>query len=344
MPRNIRPTSPQEASQIAALLADMGLHPGISLAEMHWKYWQDRADWPGPRSFVMTRGAEIVAHAAIVPGTCVWRRGRVRAIHVVDWAARPHAVGAGVVLMKHVLRLADIQLAIGGSEHTRAILPGLGFRPCGEAIGYVRPLHPQRILSNAQGPKWKLLPRVARGSIWSVLAPSVARAGGHSWRVGADEVDSLASCLPIADDATAIMERPQSLLNHVMSCPTTPVKLYAWGRSDHPLGYFLLAFAPGQVRLVDCWIHSSDPGDWRSLVLCAVAEARRCPDAAELVTWASDPMLAGALRDSGFHMRDRQLILMLARKGISLDGSRVRVQMLDNDAACLHHGRAELWA
>lgn len=344
MPGNIRPSSPEEAPEIAALLAEMGLHPGMSPAEMHWKYWQERADWPGPRSFVMTREREIVAHAAIVPGTCVWQGGRVRAIHVVDWAARPHAVGAGVMLMKHVRRLTDIQLAIGGSEHTRAILPGLGFRPCGEAVGYVRPLHPQRILGNAQGPTWKLLPRVARSGVWSLLAPSVARARGKVWPIGAGEAERLAPCLPVSDTGTAVMERPLALLRHVMSCPTTPVKLYAWGCSGSVLGYFLLAFAPGQVRLGDCWTRSPDPGDWRSLVLCAVGEAHRSSDAAELVAWASDPLLAGALRDSGFHIRDTHLIQVLARKGVSLDGTIVRVQMLDNDAAYLHHGRAELWA
>src|SRR5277367_713063 len=104
-------------------MAEAGLIANTSADEQRWKYWQERPDWPGPRSYVMTRGSEILAHAALVPGVFATDSQRVRVVHLIDWAARPSATGAGVSLMKHIGRLTDALLAIGGSAQTRKILP-----------------------------------------------------------------------------------------------------------------------------------------------------------------------------------------------------------------------------
>ncbi len=74
----------------------------------------------------------------------------------------------------------------------------------------------------------------------------------------------------------------------------------------------------------------------------AVAQARRDPQAAEVVIWASDPMLSESLRATGFHARQETSILLRSRNGAAVPGAPLRVQMLDNDEAYLH-GRIELW-
>lgn len=343
-PRGVRPTTPADGPQIAALLGEAGLHPNMPLEELQWKYWQRRSDWPGPRSFVMTRGSEIIAHAGTVPGSCVWAGGRVRTIHLIDWAALPNAVGAGVALMKHVGRLTDALLSIGGSAQTLQILPHLGFRPFGQATAFVRALYPLRILASGGSPAWKILPRLARSVFWSATAPSPGPGDRQARRVGPDEIGTVASEFPAPRRDTATFERSEILFQYALTCPMTPIQLYAWGQRGRVRGYFLLAFAPAQVRLADCWVQSDDPDDWRALIQCAVRRARKDSDAAELVTWASDAVFARSLRECGFHERGSQPIQLLERKDLRIDATTLRVQMLDNDAAYRHHGRADLWA
>lgn len=344
MLRGVRPTTPDDALGIARVLADSGLYLRMPPAEMRWRYWQARADWSGPRSFVVVRDSTILAHAAIVPGGLLWDGGRAQTLHLIDWAARPDAIGAGVALMKYARSLADALIAIGGSAQTLKIAPELGFKRIGEAAAFVRPLRPLRVLGGVQGPGWKLLPRAIRSAYWSASAPKAGSADGRARRVVAGEIAMLAERLPVRTQGLALFERSPALFEHVLSCPVTAIELYAWERSPQARGYFLLAFAPAQARLVDFSTDSSDPLDWRSLVQCAVHEARKHTDAAEVVALASEPLTARALRESGFHVRGAQPIQLLASRNSSIEASSVRVQMLDNDAAYSHQGRADLWA
>jgi hypothetical protein len=72
MTRSVRPSTPADAPAIVALLTEAGLQPSVDPQHLHWKYWQPRADWPGPRSYVLTSDSELIAHGAIIPGTCTW--------------------------------------------------------------------------------------------------------------------------------------------------------------------------------------------------------------------------------------------------------------------------------
>jgi hypothetical protein len=155
-------------------MAEAGLRlPNSEPPQLNWKYWQERPDWPGVRSYVLTRGDDILAHAAAVPGACLVGEGRgpaqrVRALHVIDWAARPTAIGAGASLMKYLAQSTDALFAIGGSAQTLRLLPHLGFRRTGMAMCYVRPLRPVRILTPSVHPIWRLLPRFARSVLWTL--------------------------------------------------------------------------------------------------------------------------------------------------------------------------------
>ncbi len=126
MRTNIRPSVPADAPAIVALLAAAGLKPNVEPEALDWKYWQEREDWAGARSYVATRGAQILAHAAVVPGSCAMDSRRVTVLHLIDWASRADATGVGVSLMKHLGRLADALLAVAGSGQTLRILPHIG--------------------------------------------------------------------------------------------------------------------------------------------------------------------------------------------------------------------------
>jgi hypothetical protein len=133
-----RPLTAADVPSVLGLFAEAGLSPNVGPQDLQWKYWQPRADWPGPRSFVLADGRGPIAHAALIPAWCAWGVHRIKMIHVIDWAARPGTVGAGVALMKHIGQQAQALLAIGGSAQTLRILPQIGFRPIGLATGYVR--------------------------------------------------------------------------------------------------------------------------------------------------------------------------------------------------------------
>jgi len=344
MSGGVRASSPEDAPRIAALFAEAGLHPNLGAAEMHWKYWQERADWPGPRSFVLARGGSLLAHAGLVPGICAWEGARARTLHLIDWAARPDAIGAGVSLMKHLGRTVDALIAIGGSAQTLAIVGQIGFRPIGVATTYVRTLHPLGILGSTSRPRWRLVPRLLRSALWAAMAPRAQLADSQLERIGPEELHTLTALLPKPSPGLAILERSEALFRYLLACPIAPIELYAWKRQGERRGYFLLARPPGQARLVDCWARSVHPDDWRALVLCAVHQAAKDRDAAELIAWGSDAPLSSALEHCGFHPRGAAPIQVLARSGATFAPSAPRVQMIDNDAAYLNEGRIELIA
>jgi hypothetical protein len=342
--QGVRPSTPADEGAIVELLLQAGLHPNMEPGHMYWKYWQERADWPGSRSFVLARGNELLAHAAVIPGSFAWGGRRVRVIHMIDWAARASAPAAGVSLMKYVGRLTDTLLAVGGSPQTLRILPHIGFRPYGMVTGYVRPLHPLCLFAGGAPLSWRVPLRFARSAFWALTASSKEVAGWSSRRLGPTEIHAVASVMPSRAGDAASLERSESLFTYMLDCPIAPMALYAIEQEGRVRGYFLLASAPGQVRIADCWLDSDDPVAWRALLLCAVRQARRYSDAAELVVWASDPMLARCLEDCGFHARGSRPVQVLPSKGFMLPDATLRVQMLDSDAAFHHPGYPSFWS
>ena len=344
MRTTIRPSVPADAADIIELLAEAGLQPNVEPQALNWKYWMPREDCSGARSFVATRGAQILAHAGVVPGSFVRTSRRFTVLHLIDWAARSNAAGVGVSLMKHVARLADALLAVGGSEQTRQILPHIGFQRCGTADGYVRVLHPLHVSGGSRAPSWKLPPRLVRRILWRLSSPIVAPAGWSVSRVAPGEVKVLAEALPRAIAGTEIFERSEGLFRFMLDCPIVPMELYALKGPNEVRGYFLLAFAPGQARIADCWVASDEADAWQALMHHAAAQAWRHSDVTELVCWSSDDVMTRSLAATGFHHRNQQpIFLRLAGLGETTTG-RVRVQMMDNDAAYFYHGVAEVWA
>lgn len=338
MRRTVRPSTPADAAALGALFSAVRMD--AEPQSLRWKYWQPRADWMRPRSFVIESGSELIAHAGIIPGTFAWGARRATIIHVIDWVARPGEAGTGLVLMKHLAHMADALLGIGGGAETQRIMPHMGFRPAGAATSYVRPLFPLRILRSGVG--WRLLPRLAR-AVWRRSAPAAPEAGWRPRRLTGEEVSEIASVVPQPAHGMAVTERSVDLFRYVLTCPIVPMQLYAVERTGRLRGYFLLASAPGQVRIADCWMDSAEPADWRALILCAIEQAKRDPQAAEVVVWANDPLLAGALQTCGFHARFSSSIQVRPVRDDAMPEGTLRVQMLDNDVPFLRDSRFEYW-
>jgi hypothetical protein len=344
-----RPTDPADAPAIVAFLASVLRHDPadarFEARQLDWKYWQAHPDWRGSRSYVLARGSEILAHAAVVPGHCAWRGGRVRTVHLIDWAAQPGAIGAGTTLLKRVGQLTDALLAIGGSAQTLSILPRVGFLPFGAAGGYVRTLRPVKRLTSAREPSWRLGFQFARSVLWTAAARSGYRGEWQVRRIAAEDVERADLALPAPGPRSAVLERSAAALRYLLACPSTPMALYEVRRADAAVrGYFVLASAPGQARLADCWVDSLEPADWRALVQLAVATAREQPQAVEIIARSSDPSLQATLAACGFHRRRSEPVQLLTAPEHAVHAERIHVQLLDNDAAWLHSGYPEFWA
>lgn len=343
-----RSTTSADAPAIVAFLSEvLGHDPDSAKFEsrqLHWKYWQERPDWQGPRSFVLTHDAAVLAHAAILPGSCAWRGGRFRTLHLIDWAARPDAVGAGSTLLKRLGQMTDALLAIGGSARTQSLLPALGFRQLSDCIGYARCVRPLRRLTEASQPNWRLPHQFARSILWTVLASSTYEGEWQVRRIAPEDVERADLPLPTPGPGTAIFERNAAVFRYLLACPAAPMTLHQISRvGGRTRGYFVLAFAPGQARLADCWVDSTDPGDWRALIQLAVHVAMEDQRIAEVVARSSDPALSAILAACGFHARTFEPVQLLTMPGVDLRAERIRVQMLDNDAAWLHAGHTEFW-
>ena len=331
----IRPSTPDDEPAIVALMRSAGLNPDAVEGWLRWKYWQQRSDWPGARSLVLANESQIFAHSGIVPGVCLWNNHRTTVIHMIDWAASRGMVGAGVALLKHIRGLADALIGVGGSQYTRQAFRAFRLQPCGATTLYVRALHPLLGIRDRTRWNWKTLPEFGRNLLWALAAPAVRCGAWHAPRIAREQVQSIASVLPGARANTTVLERSIASLTYFLDCPIAPMVLHGFEKNGERRGYFLLAFAAEQARLVDCWVNSEDPGDWRAMVNCAVQVALQTPGIAELVTLASDPMLSQCALESGFRAKWTEPVHILPKAGSASFPTNVRFQMLDSDAAYL---------
>lgn len=341
---SVRATTPEDGPAIVALMAAVGLRPNVESQHLHWRYWQEREDWHGSRSYVLTDGRALLAHAALIPLHHETTGRQLSVAHLIDWAARPGEPGTGVMLLRHLATRSDALIGIGGSEATLRLLPILGFQKCGSVRAYVRTLRPLKLLDDASRLSWKLLPRVARSAAWCLTAPP---ASGHQWRarqVASDHLRELAPLVARTRGAVPAFARTEAHLRYMLRCPIVPMECFVVEQDDRPRGYFILAFAQPQARLVDAGLDSDAPADWRALIACAVLESKRNTQIAEIATWASDSTLSRCLEESGFHARFALPIQVRSRNKAGFAPTALRVHMVDSDAAYLHEGAGVLWA
>jgi hypothetical protein len=346
-----RPTTVADEPAILALLQEAhGAAPGHPMLEhrhLSWKYWEPRRGWPGSRSYILTLDDRIVAHAAVVPAVCKFANRRLNVLHVIDWAARAQARGAGNTLMQHIGTLGDAILTSGGSDLARPLLPFIGFAETNTVVTqYARPIRPLLYLTGTEVPRWRLAARCLRDVFWALQASSAADPpqDGQARRLATAEVAAARLPWPTAKPGTAVLERSPDVMSYWLQCPAARMELYSVEIGAQTQGYFLLAFVPGQARLADCWLDCERVAAWEALVELAVCEAARHRDVAEVAAVGSEPLLSLALEHCGFHARGTRPLLARVSDGVQFPVTDIRIQMLDDDAAYRHSGSRVFWA
>ncbi len=213
-------------------------HRPFRLDALRWKAFDPHPEHPGSRSFVVRHENRIVAHGILSPLRFRGSDLDLSAHCLIDWAADPSVPGAGVVVYRHLAGSADVQIAIGGSDDARKMLPLLAFRSKQQLRSY-------RLITSAwkyhlgSGRKdWKTPLRFGRD--WA--RSRNVRMKRNSSGIEASRIDRFdeGSAIPLPDPRIArciVSARTTASLNHALRCPIAGMEAYLLMRSSETLGY-----------------------------------------------------------------------------------------------------------
>lgn len=327
--------APEECVRIARFLTSV---LGPDQAEflqppfLTWKYFDDRRIWPGGRSYVVRQREEIVAHAGIWPIAFQCSTRTIQMAHLIDWAADTQAAGAGATVYLHLMGLARIAIAIGGSADARRVLPKLGFKPYAVVREYARVIRPVRQFRiRPRHQLWRETARLARNTIWS-MAPRRPAASGwisRAVRCAPDAIDTLTQPGSFHDFCPGV--RSAALLNYFLACPGALCRLYTVMQNSLIRGYFLFNQVAGQCRIVDLFVNSEALDDWRALYRLALDAAAQMPETCEITTVTALPSMGALLSEEGFKLRTETPAVAYDPAGYLRNSPPLNLQMVDWD-------------
>jgi hypothetical protein len=332
-----RATSPEDLERVRSFLCSVFRvgpdEPFVQRALMEWKYWRPRPDWSGSRSYVLERKDRLVAHGCAWPIPLRSGTARRRAVHLIDWAADPTVLGAGSLLIDRLMTVAECVISVGGSEMTRRILPKIGFSPAGQFRTFARPLRPFRQFLSHQYRNWKLPLRLARNLAWSLSGARVPT----GWRSRAAVPDEIpADAMPQPHSEVFVPSRDVPFHKYLLTSEAVPYRIYTVHRADQLEGYFCLSLVPGQARVAEMRMKSSDPAEWAIGYALASREATDL-GAVEILAGSSSQVGWEALRLAGYQLRGSEPILCRLARGTP--PPILELEMVDGDAFFLHRRR-----
>lgn len=313
MKASLRATVPSEEEALIAFLARAysadASAPFLDPALIRWKYWTQRGDFSGPRSYVLEKNGQIVAHACLCPLTVRNGGGEMLGVHTIDWCSDPRAPGAGIALMHRISELFEFVLAIGGGDDTRRILPKAGFRQVAGAWVAARPLRPLKQTRFHQHVNWKLPVRLARNAWWAQIPSAHVPAEWSSARRTPEQLQ-----VPdITDTHFTPAPRNSAFLRYIESCPTATIVSYQLLRNNLPEGVFAISVAQKQARLVGAWLDQPSKESLVALYGLVQREAGAFQDACEIVAMGGSETNAAAATESGLRILDRVPVFLLSK-------------------------------
>ncbi|HEY4087178.1 MAG TPA: hypothetical protein VGM43_14635 [Bryobacteraceae bacterium] len=322
----LRPTTPDDLPAVSEfLLRVFGAGPDapfVQPAVMHWKYWGPRADYSGPRAYVLERDGAITAHVGLWPITL----NGIPGVHMIDWASAPEAPGAGLLIVQKLNAMFDFIIAMGGSAMTRTILPAYGFVEHTQQWKGARPIHPLRQILTHQHKNWKLIPRLGRNLMWSRGLSTPA--GWTTEQIAPEKVDS-----------SSLVPRSAEFFRYLMACPVAPVHFYQMREGNTPRGHFVLSAIRGQARLAGLWLRETKPEYARAAYALAQVEGGKLAGANEFTAAGSGTVTEQAARESGLRLSDEMtpVFLLNKKKNLTLPPD-FQFQPVENDGFFLDGG------
>lgn len=336
-----RATTEDDATRVISFLAKVFsapldsefLRPDL----LRWKLWAPRDDYFGPRSYVVERNGEIVAHSGVWPIPLRTERGTLQGCHLFDWASDPQLPGPGVVLLRRLHEMFDFLLAHGGSEMARRVIPTVGFKRVGEVWSAARPLRPLRQMLSHQCMNWKIPARFVRNTAWS-LFPAPARLEGFTAKEGFDDQGAP----PDPSEGRLCAFRSNAFLRYLQSCPTARVKVFQVHKDGCHMGRFALSLVHHQMRVAGVWLDRSSVRDLCFTYGLAQQEARTTGGAFEFVAAGSTTKSEQAAVAAGLKVRTHTPLYLLPRSA-NFPEAPFEFQMSDNAAVFLSMGGTSYW-
>ena len=342
----IHPAAREHLADIAQLLREaFGVPPGAYFLDpdlLAWKYFTGPADAALPRSYILRHGGRAVAHCGAVPLTLAspgdgngTPATRVPAIAFMDWAAGGTLPGAGIILKKKLMALADVALVAGGTDDTRATLPRLGFEVRGEIVVFARVVRPLRqARARPRTALWRDAARAIRNTAWSLRPPGRIAPG---WR--AVPAADLASLGDVPPHPGTTPERTPAFLDYWLRCPAARMRAFELRHDGGAVGYFVLAAVGHQTRIVDLRVRAAADQDWVMAYRVATRAAAADPRTHEVTTAASVPALHAVLASCGFRARTRLPLFVSDPLGRLKGAPPLSWSFIDNDVAYLYDHR-----
>jgi hypothetical protein len=345
MKSSLRPTSISDMNVLSQFLVkafDVGQDaPFLDPAVMAWKYWEQRDDWTGPRSYVLERDGAIVAHAGLWPITFGTGADAARGIHMIDWASARESPGAGLALVQKLAAMFDFIYSIGGSEMTCRVLPAFGFVEYASQWKGARPLRPVRQILTHQTRNWKLAPRLARNSL---LAMEKGLNPYKNWKAIELPPEKISgqSYASRTDDAI-FTPRPAAFFEYLLRCPSARFRLYGIMADRELQGHFVISVLRGQARIAGVWLREPIQEAWTAAFCLARQTASTLKGANEVVVFGSEsPSRAGAAQ-AGFRIMPGPIVYLLDRQERLSLSPNFQFQLADGDLAFLDSGRSSYW-
>lgn len=331
MPLAFAAVLPEELAELVRFLTKaFGIPEDAPFLEerlLDWKYFAQRPDWKGPRSYALKQAGHIVAHGCVYPVSLQAGGKAIRAIRVIDWAGSSAVPGSGILLMRKLAGLADVVLAPGGSDETRAVLPKTGFKPIGKLEKFAAVVRPWLHLRTHPRRDWKTPARLARNVLHALPGLPPVPPGWEAERVQCFD-DSIANL--IDERIYTRARRDPALLDFMLACPGAEFAGYLV-RHEHELcGWFITARALGQARIADL---RAPAGEFETAWTLALRTAASDPRIAEVITAAS--VDSDAILAAGFHRRGAVPILVFDPNDVLRGAPPVALTLLDGDECFL---------
>jgi hypothetical protein len=296
-----------------------------------WKYFVDHPEWKGARSLAVKQEGQIVAHGGVWPVRLLTPEREIQGIHLIDWAANRTAAGAGVQLLRKVWGLADVLLAIGGSQDTRSLLPRLGYKQRGELRRYARVVRPWLQYRTTPKKNWKTPIKFLRNSARALTGiPSIPK----GWE--ASKVKSFTESIEAAglgrSTSSTQPRRTAAGLNHLLGCPAARFSGFLVSHRQQLRGYFVLAQVGRQARVADICLDSDNRDSWQAI--CALATrsaAEDDPQTCEIVAACTVEMAGEAWLQAGFTHRRTDQIFCYDPRQLVPSGSPLDLNLAVND-------------
>ncbi|HUI80689.1 MAG TPA: hypothetical protein VLY24_22345 [Bryobacteraceae bacterium] len=305
----------------------------LDLRFLEWKFFSERPDWAGARSYFVKQEQQLVAHVCVWPLTFVAGEKKIRSCHLIDWAASPAAPGAGSVIYQHLMQLGGTAIAVGGSEYAQRVLPRLKFRPHGSLEVFARVVRPwKQFRSRPRTSGWKDFARLARNTFWSLRSlPSDSDWSALSVARADSRLDSMQVALPLCCRTL----KSADVVNYILECPAACCSLFYLLCGDRARGYFILSQLGGQCRIADLYVGSENERDWRAGCRIAARTAAESPQTCEIAAASSLPWLSRVLSEDGFRLRHVKPVMLFDPESQFENTPPGHIQMIDSDALFL---------